>query len=285
MSVYGCFNAFDLVLNIMDWFVDELPDNMKIIKGSANLGIQGVQRSWDIIKFSPFYIIPIVGEVFLGYHEIIEEGLGIFYGALDIISSYQCDNTEIAKELCSLLTGLKQILDKSKGIQGKKSKKHINDNISSKGKNIGKKIITNKIMKQVNITENEASDKMSGIMGVLLAEYVKNYKISPLVDILQRGFCDIAFQDENPGKELPNIPNYEVGSFNRWSSSFITSIFCQILEALNDVTKIVWGIGTENQFINMIKTGSFSGLISVIIIIIFYIYTALSSSFGGYKYS
>ena len=284
MIVYSAFNAFDLGLNTMNWLVDDLPDSIKIIKGSASLSLQAAENSWDIAKFSPFYMIPVVGEIFMAYHEMINVVFEILYVSLDTISIYQCDNTEIAKELCSLLTGLKQILDKSKGLHPTKSKKHINGSLSSKGKNIGKKMIKNKIMKNDNISENEASSKMSGMTGVLLSEYVKNYKISSLVDILHRGFCDIAFQDENPGKELPNIPNYEIGSFNRWSSGFITSIFCQILEALNDVTKIVWGIGTEDQVINMIKTGSFTGLVSVIVIIIFYIYTAIYDSFGGYKY-
>jgi hypothetical protein len=196
----------------------------------------------------------------------------------------------MAKEFCSLLTGLKEVLDKSKGISSSNSSKIILKNKSNssdkkdRGKTIGKKILTHKIMKQDNISEGSAVDLMEGMLETKIAEYIKNYKISPLVDLLQVGFCDIAFKNANPGIELPDRPNYKVGSFNRWSSSFIASIFCQVTEALYDVTKIAWGIGTENQVINMIKTGSFSGVISVITIIIFYIYTAIYDSFGDYKY-
>jgi hypothetical protein len=290
MIIYGSFNAFDVGLNAMQWLVDDIPDNIQIIKGAASFGIQGAERSWDIAKFSPWYLIPFVGEILMTYHEIVEEGLGIFYGSLDMISTFKCDNTKMAKELCSLLTGLKEVLDKSKGIHPSNSS-HLTpqnkSNLSNKknrGKKIGNKILTHKIMKQDNISEGAASNLMAGMQERKIAEYIRNYKISPLVDLLQRGFCDIAFKDANPGVELPNIPNYEVGSFNRWSSSFVASIFCQITEALYDVTKVVWGIGTEDQVINMVKTGSFSGGISVITIIIFYIYTAIYGSFGGYKY-
>ena len=113
---------------------------------------------------------------------------------------------------------------------------------------------------------------------------IKNYKLEPMIKLLQQGFNDLTIK--NSGKSLPKLEGteFELGGFNRWSSSFITSFFCEILEAFNDITDVIWGIGTENEVLNMIKTGNISGLGSAGLMFGFFIWTWIFSSFRGYKY-
>jgi hypothetical protein len=56
------------------------------------------------------------------------------------------------------------------------------------------------------------------------------------------------------------------------------------LEAVNDITDVIWGIGTENEVLNMIKTGNFSGIGAAFFMFGIFIWTFIFSSFRGYKY-
>ena len=125
--------------------------------------------------------------------------------------------------------------------------------------------------------QEKASSLATKAFAGTFVEPIKNYKMLPFIKLVQRGFCDQDLKnklqqgvlnkglppltDEQLNSLLPPLPGTEFdmntfqGRLNRWSTSFAMSAFCQILEALGDITNTLWSIGTENQVVNMIKTG------------------------------
>ena len=210
-------------------------------------------------------------------HEYLEEGLGLLYESLDIISQYNCDDINTANLLCSFFDTLQQTLEKY-------NVKNDNGKISNKIQNNNKKKITtgaNKIKSKKNA--GLAEKEIAG----LFIEPMKNYKLGFLIKLLKRGFCDKALKnkikDEPNGKNLTEnqlenklnpLEGTEFdsttikGMINRWWAGSVASLFCQILEALRDITNILWNVGTENDILNMIKTGQVAGIISIIVFII-----------------
>ena len=245
---YGSLNIGDFFLNIAQVIVDlkEIPIP---IKAFLEPSIQTSKRTWDISKFGPLYAIPFVGEFFLFIHEYLEVIIGIIYQIIGEIKQFNCDDKNSISSIASILTGLDDILSQQ-----------------SKGK-------TSKI---TNIPT-----KM--LFGSEIAQ-IKNYKLEQMIKVLRRGFDDKYLKTS--GKPLPLLKGteWELGGFNRWSSSLFTSFFCQFLEMMNDIIDLIFEIGTENEVINMIKTGNFAGFIAAFTMFILFIYTMCSNSFAGYKY-
>lgn len=293
MIIYGSFNVVDFILNILQFLSDE--DPIQVIKATTGPTIQSSKESWDIMKFAVFYAIPFVGEGIAAVHELIEEGVGLLYEGMDTVSQFQCDNENIATELCAFLTVFKNTL-KAKGYKSKGQSRHAqeNENIAAahKGK-ANKNKVSTKASKRVNKIKATAEKKASiqaQMTAAELIEPVRNYRLEPLLNLLQRGFCDISIKDKiknnryaknlEPLSEkelnakLPPLPgtsydmNTKMGRLNRWSTGFVTSFFCQITEALSDITNLIWGIGTEAQVVNMIKTGQIAGIIAAVALII-----------------
>jgi len=260
--IYGGLNIFDFFINISQSLIDFRYDP-EIIKAYFGPSLQATKEAWDVSKFLPLYSIPFIGQIFLIYHEIISEGFSLMYESLDIVQQFDCEKPSTSIALCDML---KKILK-----------------VVRKPKNESKHNITNR--KEPISMENLQTDFMNKIESGAIKEQIKNYKLEPLIELLQIGFCDKKAKIQ--GKKIPEYKGekYEKGSFNRWSSSVATSIFCQMTEALQDITNTLWEIGTEDQVVNMIKTGNFAGVLSSILIIIFYIYTFFASSFGGFKYA
>ena len=79
---------------------------------------------------------------------------------------------------------------------------------------------------------------------------------------------------KNSGKPLPKLEGteWEMGGLNRWSSGVTVSVFCDFLEAMNDMTNVLWGIGLESEVVNMIKTGNIAGIFGVIAFIYNYFF-------------
>ena len=308
MIIYGSFNVVDFILNILQFLSDE--DPIQVIKATTGPTIQSSKESWDIMKFAVFYAIPFVGEGIAAVHELIEEGVGLLYEGMDTASQFQCDNENIATELCSFLTVFKNTL-KTRGYKSKGHSKHAqeNENIAAahnKGKSHKNKAST-KASLRIN-KMNRVHDKRkkcmascgtsslgsvsmgSQMMAGELVEPVKNYRLGPLLNLLQRGFCDISIKDKIKNRrhaknlkpltekelnaKLPPLPgtpydmNTKMGRLNRWSTGFVTSFFCQLTEALSDITNLMWGIGTEVQVVNMIKTGQIAGIVATVALII-----------------
>ena len=166
-----------------------------------------------------------------------------------------------------------------------------NDRIYIKRKDETK--MSNKISRRINKMAQEGAQKASFRTKMkvgALYEPIKNYKLGWLLDSLQQGFCDRSFKEnvqqkrKNRGQEpltdeqlekiLPPMKGtkYDTttfwGGINRWGTSFIISAFCQTVEALNDLTSTLWCVGTENQFVNMIKTGQIAGIVGSIAFLI-----------------
>ena len=281
MLIYGSYNIYDFLLNKEESLIEYLPDIL-ILKGTLDSSILATKEAWDIAKFAPLYTIPFIGELFMTIHEFLEEGLGLLYESLDIISQYNCDDKNTTDLLCSFFDTLYQTLEK----YNVKNEIQSNDNgtISNKIENKNKKKIkkgSNKI--QSRKIEGLAEKEIAGA----LIEPIKNYKLEPFIKLLKRGFCDKAlknkYKDEASGIKLtenqlqnmlPQLPKTEFdntkikGMINRWWAGSVTSLFCQILEALRDITNILWNVGTENEILNMIKTGQVAGIISIIVFII-----------------
>ena len=49
-----------------------------------------------------------------------------------------------------------------------------------------------------------------------------------------------------------------------WFSTVITSVVCQLLEGVNDMTEVLLGVGTADQVKNMWETGVVAGFITII---------------------
>jgi hypothetical protein len=251
--IYGSLNIVDFDVNIIQTIVN-LKGNPLIIKSFLGPTLQTFKESWDISKFSPFYAVPFIGQFFLFVHEILDVGVSLIYTAMDTIRQFDCDDKNTVSSLNTMLKGLESMI-----------------NLKTKGS----KTPTNKN------TGISFQEKM--FFGAAMAP-IKNYKLEPMIKLLQQGFNDLTIK--NSGKQLPKLEGteFELGGFNRWSSSFITSFFCEILEAVNDITDVIWGIGTENEVLNMIKTGNFSGIGAAFFMFGIFIWTFIFSSFRGYKY-
>ena len=281
MMVYGSFNILDFLLNITQYATNFFP--VLLIKGTASASIQTTKEAWDLTKFAPFYAIPFLGQMLMTFHIFLEEGIGLLYESLDVIGQYNCDDENTTSLLCSLTTQLQKELAKYGGT-GHHTHTKENKSIASKYK---KQDMNAKIQSRIDKMQSRLEIKeMAGIF----IEPVKNYKLEPLLKLLQRGFCDQALKDKiqqgvlNKGLEpltedqlnamLPKLDKTDFdmntfkGRLNRWSSGFFMSFFCQILEALRDITNTLWGIGTENQVINMIKTGQIAGIVAIVVFII-----------------
>jgi hypothetical protein len=281
MMIYGAYNVIDFLLNIIQYLTNM--DPILLIKGASSASIQVNKEAWDIAKFTPFYAIPFVGEILMVVHEVIEEGVGLLYEALDTISQIQCTDEQTTSMLCSLMTQLEVALARYGGTG------HMTH--SKENKSIATKHKKRNINQQLNqrLSKKASSLEVKEMAGAFI-EPIKNYKLEPLIKLMQRGFCDQALKDKmqqsilNKGLEpltdeqlnslLPPLPGTEFdmntfgGRLNRWSTGFATSFFCQILEALSDITNTLWGIGTESQVVNMIKTGQIAGIVSILVIII-----------------
>ena len=274
MLIYGSYNIYDFLLNKEESFIEYLPDIL-IVKGTIDSSIRVTKEAWDISKFAPLYAIPFIGEPFMIIHEYLEEGLGLLYESLDIISQYNCDDINTANLLCSFFDTLYQTLEKY-------NVKNDNGKISNKDKKKNQKSFKNKANK-INSKKIEGLAKKE-IAGVLI-EPIKNYKLGFLIKLLKRGFCDKALKNEYKDKnknltenqlenKLDSLEGTEFdnttikGMINRWWAGSVASLFCQILEALRDITNILWNVGTENDILNMIKTGQVAGIISIIVFII-----------------
>ena len=276
--IYGSYNIIDFILNIVQEIVSNRNDPL-IIEGITNMTLQSSKRGWDILKFSPLYLIPVVGQLLLIYHSMIEEGFGLMYSAIYSISTFQCDNPKLPGELCSFLTGLQESLNKrSKGPTSSTNK------LKQKGIEEGKQIIQDK----------KANISLLSEMGYnQLIPTVKNYHLGPIIKLLQRGFCDISIKDS--GKEIPELKGTEwdtdtvMGKINRWSAGIMPSVFCQFTEAIDDTQRVLGEVGTEDQLINMMKTGNVAGMASATVLIIYYILSLIpkwvpligTDSFGG----
>jgi hypothetical protein len=257
--IYGSLNIVDFVINILQTIVD-LQGDPEIIKSFLGPSIQAFKETWDIAKFAPFYAIPFVGQFFMFFHEFLDVGMALIYEAMDTIQQFDCDDKNTSLVLDTMLTGIVAMLKS-------KSKTRVSSN---------------------PINKNSGTTGIANFQAKLFSgaamEPIKNYKLEPMIKLLRQGFHDLNIK--NTGKPLPKLEGteWELGGFNRWSSSFMTSFFCQFLEAMNDITDLLWGIGTENEVVNMIKTGNFAGLLSAVFMLIMFIWTWIFSSFGGYKY-
>lgn len=274
MLIYGSYNIYDFLLTKEESLVKYLPDIL-ILKGTLNSSILATKEAWDIAKFAPLYAIPFIGEPFMIIHEYLEEGLGLLYESLDMISQYNCDDVNSADLLCSFFDTLYKTLEKY-------NVKNDNGKISNKLENNNKKKITTSVNK-IKSKKNEGLEEKE-IAGLFI-EPIKNYKLGFLIKLLKRGFCDKALKNEYKDKNknltenqlqnsLPELKGTEFdnttikGMINRWWAGSVSSLFCQILEALQDITNILWNVGTENEILNMIKTGQIAGIISIIVFII-----------------
>lgn len=274
MLIYCSFNVVDYVFNILQYVSSEIP--FLLVQGITSSSIQSTRNIWDIVKFTPMYYMPFFGQILMSSQEMVDEILGLLYKSLDMISQYNCNDTNTASLLCSFFTQLEISLQKL----GHKAY-HTNTNQNITKHNTQQHV--NKVLSQ-----KTSSLEIKKTVGAFI-EPVKNYKLSPLIHLLQRGFCDQVLKDDFMKKGLSNLTDEELqkkvyeqnpllgtpfdsttflGRANRWSSSAFTSIFCQILEALRDITNTLWNIGTEEQVANMIKTGQIAGIVSIFVFII-----------------
>lgn len=145
----------------------------------------------------------------------------------------------------------------------------------------------------------EKTPEASGLLAMSLSDArptIKNYRLGPGIELLSVGFCDRLRKDEAkdkgvPYEEVPKVSDnpkmnekYKPGSFNRWSAGLFTSFFCQIVEAVDDLSNTLNNVGTDNQVVNMIETGNVAGLGAAIYLLIIIIYTFFSSSYAGFKF-
>ncbi|GAF71517.1 unnamed protein product, partial [marine sediment metagenome] len=280
--IAGFYIFIYILYEIPDFFIDraqalvDIAEDPLIVKGIAGPTLQSARRTWDIIKYGGLYLIPFFGQLMLQYHEIIEESIGLLYEAIAAIDTFQCNDKKTANGLCSLLTGLQETLS---GVR-KENGRVFKNNLKKKGSDKGKEILKEK--------EAASSEILATLGNKELIPIVKNYHLSPLINLLQRGFCDSAIKES--GKKIPELEGTKWdtstrgGQFNRWSAGTMTSVFCQFTEAVDDVQKVLGEVGTEDQIIDMIKTGNVAGMGASGLLVIFFILSIFKSSFGGHEY-
>ena len=253
MLAYFALNIVDFFIDILDFFVSdhkeskilskiELPE---IVKAIVEPSLQIYKQNWDIVKFSPFYAIPFVGEAYMAAHEGLEIVMSMVYGAMDTISQFNCEDKSTAEGMYSILTALDNRLNSLKG------------------------------KKKSDVSEPEVhglNDFQSKMASAALIEPIKNYKLGRFIKFLRQGFYDMTIK--NSGKPLPKLEGteWEMGGLNRWSSGVTVSVFCDFLEAMNDMTTVLWGVGLESEVVNMIKTGNIAGIFGVIAFIYNYFF-------------
>jgi hypothetical protein len=261
--IYGSLNLVDAMINIYQALLEEFPD---LLQAFGNPTLQGIKEAWDIAKFAPLYLIPGV----ITYHEIIGQIVFYLYDIMQTIGAFDCQDPSQSKTLCTLFETLSDMAQRKKAGTSEKSEK-------SK-----QKAFVDNYLKKKKSNDPESLGSLGEMMLGSASVELQNFKLGSAFSLLSRGFCDI-YEKDTYG-ELKEDSKYPIGSFGRWSAEFFTSFFCQFVQALVEMQNTLYGIGTDFQVVNMIKTGNFAGIGAVIYFIIIIIYTWFSDSFAGYKY-
>ena len=134
--------------------------------------------------------------------------------------------------------------------------------------------ITSNILSYLNGKESHLDVKSSAIM-----EFTKNHKKKIYLEYINRGLYNklVSIYKKNQSSEGNKIEFIDhLGVFKNKNlfidkdsiANFCFSIICQILEAVSDIKDGLDGAGTQNEILNMIKTGQIAGVIAIPVIII-----------------
>lgn len=256
ISIYTLYNFFDFIFDLIDLTASEIP----IVSNFADFGTSAGKKSWDSIKFIPLYITPYFGNLFLNVHRVIKEAIGIVFDSLNIAGKFECGNDDkklFDKKLCSFFTVFSKKLNNQK--LDEKVSKEIQKRVSNRLSNLNRLEILQE-----------------------LVPVAKEYKLNSLVDSLRIGFCNKVKLEEIK-KKNPNFTHEELishlpkregtkydlntysGKIRTWFSSFITSIFCQIMEVFRDLNNFIYNVGTATTIANEFIIGQISSLFAIII--------------------
>ena len=274
MFIYGLFysyiNLFDFLINICQTIVSDLPT---IFNGFLSPPLQLYKEAWDEIKFTPFYIIPLV----FNWHYIIEMVITLLYTSSSYLIQLDCKKS--IKNISDLFQKLVILIDQSTG-KSPQSSQISPDHSETKTPETKTQLAH--IDTKIKINDQIDISLMDREMMAPLLDIIKDYKMYPLIKLLCRGFTDI--YHESIGENKDENTDFPIGSFDRWTSYVASSIFCQLIEGLTDVKNNLNSIGNENVIINMIKSGNISGIATSIYVIVMIIYTFFFDSFSGVNY-
>lgn len=292
MFVYGMYNFIDVVLNQFTNILEK-KSVPSVFKTVLEPFIFTTKKSWDISKYIPVYMCPLflMGTCVLALHNIISVIVPMMNSALQIVEmgNISCSNGEYVDSICTLTTLVtKKITEIDKELKRKKKERNGN-NVSSKQNSItepkkgAEKIIENTFLEPI-------------VIGI------KNYKLEKVFNLLKYGFCNIKHKNNlklgnhiqyiekilllpKIAKEFKNkeLTDYDINKIIRmstenkmsregvkvddntyWFSTVITSVVCQLLEGVNDMTEVLLGVGTADQVKNMWETGVVAGFITII---------------------
>lgn len=256
MFVYILMNIFDAIINVLIAVIDET--DVKLLEAFSLPTLKIIKKAGDLMKEVIAYPIPGASR----YHMFVSSMIYSLFDVGNVIGTMDCSDEKNLDGLCKLFSELKEM--SKKGLSHEKVREEI-------GKKFNRK--------------NAKDTDISFIEREILSEkqaMIRDYKLSPAIDLLARGFCDL--RDKKGGEELEENKNYEKGSFNRWSAGFFTSFYCQLVEAVMSFQNSINQVGTESQIINMVETGNVAGCFAVIVLLVVLVWTYFSGSFGGYNF-
>lgn len=294
MFVYCMYNFIDVVLNQFTNIVEN-KSVPSIFRTILEPFIFTTEKSWDSSKFIPIKMIPFLGTYVSVLHDLISTIVPIINSALnkEEIESMSCSSNKYIDNVCVLTTLVtKKLIEIDNKL---KKKERERDGYQVKTKSNTKQIEKENLEKKfTKIVEDKTLEP------IVIA--IKSYKLEKVFNLLKYGFCNIKHKNNlklgNHSKYiektllLPKIAEkfknkeltdddinkiirmstesemekegVEVDNNTYWFSTFITSMVCQSLEGVNDMTEVLLGVGTADQVENMWKTGVVAGFITII---------------------
>jgi len=244
---YGVFlNTIDGIINTYFFFSGLFPRFLRFLPDFVG---SMVKDSWDEAKLTPYYSIPIIGQVLMVYHEAIESGLIYLKEFLDQEAKYGCETEAKYRNIQDVLSGLVY-------------KNRRNDR-GGYVEHIGR------------------SQPGDNYMTSMVREFIKDFKLQPTVELVNIGFNEeLKCQNQFEGK-----PFFEkIFSENYWdckSSGSVKAVLCFFLKLGGATNAFIDDMNGPLAVANMIKTGNIAGIFTSFAYFIIIILAFLLSSMYG----
>jgi hypothetical protein len=246
---YGLFlNTVDALVSAYFFSSSFFPLFMKAVPDAL---LATIKDAWDESKLLPFYAIPIVGQVLLGYHEAIQVALIYLKSFLDQQSQYDCDGGEREENIKKVFAGLvyKNKKDDKGGYVSDVSKAQLGDNF----------IIS------------------------MVREVIKDFKLNSLVRLMNISFNENT-QNELKFSQIPWYKKIFTSEYWDWySSGAAKGLICNLLGFGVVTREFIDDMNGPLGVANMIKTGNIAGVFTAIAYFIILILAFFLSGMFGIK--
>jgi len=278
MFTYGLFNFIDFVLNQFKDMANKTP--IRIIQAVVGPTTTTIKEAWDLVKYIPVYLIPGIGMALFQVHRSIKQVVYYINKGLNYVkyNEISCDDEDYLKKLCVLTSGAEKMIQDydKKQMKGGDTElsdlKHSIKTVKDVKKSVKKSV-------DVEIKDSNVTNVLSKGFYSVLYLFIKMNKLENLFKFINVASCD-AYNKVKIKKKNPNINDEElmkqirekreikISENEEWFASFLFSIFCQLIEAVDDTTDILLGVGDSDTVSNMWCTGIVAGIVTLIPFII-----------------